>query len=30
MKAAIDQKGRLTLDHADVEQRVKVLPGIAN
>jgi len=30
MKAAIDLKGRLTVDHVDVEQRVKVLPGIAN
>ncbi|HET9583652.1 MAG TPA: hypothetical protein VFP38_06330 [Bradyrhizobium sp.] len=30
MKAAIDPKGRLTVDHVDVEQRVKVLPGIAN
>jgi len=30
MKAAIDQKGRLTVDHVDVEERVKVLPGIAN
>ena len=30
MKAAIDPKGRLTLDHVNVEQRVKVLPGIAN
>jgi hypothetical protein len=30
MKAAIDPKGRLTIDHVDVEQRVKVLPGIAN
>jgi hypothetical protein len=29
MKAAID-KGRLTIEHADVEQRVKVLPVIAN
>jgi len=28
MKAAIDPRGRLTLDH--VEQRVKILPGIAN
>jgi hypothetical protein len=30
MKAAIDHKGRLTLDHVNVEQRMKVLPGIAN
>ena len=30
MKAAIDLRGRLTLDHVNVEQRVKVLPGIAN
>jgi hypothetical protein len=30
MKAAIDPKGRLTLDHVNVEQRLKVLPGIAN
>jgi len=30
MKAAIDQRGRLTLDHADAEERVTVLPGIAN
>ena len=30
MKAAIDQKGRLTLDHVDVGQRVRVLPGIVN
>ena len=30
MKAAIDPKGRLTVDHVDVEQRVTVLPGIAN
>jgi hypothetical protein len=30
MKAAIDHKGRLTLDHVKVEQRMKVLPGIAN
>ena len=30
MKAAIDRKGGLTVDHVDVEQRVKVLPGIAN
>ena len=30
MKAAIDQRGRLTLDHVSVEQRLKILPGIAN
>ena len=30
MKAAIDQKGRLTLDHVEVGQRVRVLPGIVN
>lgn len=30
MKAVIDPKGRLTLDHVNTEQRVKVLPGIAN
>lgn len=30
MKAAIDQKGRLTVDHVDVGERVRVLPGIAN
>jgi hypothetical protein len=30
MKAAIDPKGRLTIEHVDVEQRVKVLPVIAN
>jgi hypothetical protein len=30
MKAAIDPKGRLTLDHFSPEQRVKLLPGIAN
>jgi hypothetical protein len=30
MKAAIDPKGRLTIDHVDVEQRVKILPVIAN
>jgi len=30
MKAAIDPKGRLTLDHANVEPRLKVVPGIAN
>jgi hypothetical protein len=30
MKAAIDPRGRLTLDHANAEQRVQVLPGIAN
>ena len=30
MKAAIDPKGRLTIDHVDVEQRVKMLPVSAN
>lgn len=30
MKAAIDPKGRFSLDHASVEQRVKALPGIVN
>ena len=30
MKAAIDSNGRLTIDHANVEQRVKMLPVIAN
>jgi hypothetical protein len=30
MKAAIDPKGRLTLAPAHVEQRLTVLPGIAN
>jgi len=30
MKAAIDPQGRLTIEHCDDEQRVKVLPGIAN
>ena len=30
MKAAIDQRGRLTLDHVEVQQRVKVLPAIVN
>jgi hypothetical protein len=30
MKAAIDPQGRLTVEHEDDEQRVKVLPGIAN
>jgi hypothetical protein len=30
MKAAIDPNGRLTVDNADVEQRVKMLPVIAN
>jgi hypothetical protein len=30
MKAAIDPKGRLTLDQFNVEQRLKLLPGIAN
>jgi hypothetical protein len=30
MKAATDPKGRLTIEHVDVEQRVKTLPVIAN
>ena len=30
MKAVIDPRGRLTLDHVNVEQRIKILPGIAN
>ena len=30
MKAAIDLRGRLTLDRVNVEQRIQVLPGIAN
>ena len=30
MKAAIDVKGRLTLEHATAEPRVKLLPVIAN
>jgi hypothetical protein len=30
MKAAIDLKGRLTLAPANVEQRLTILPGIAN
>ena len=30
MKAAVDANGRLTIEHADVKQRVKVLPVIAN
>ena len=30
MKASIDPKGRLTIEHADVAQRVKMLPVIAN
>jgi hypothetical protein len=30
MKAAIDAKDRLTLDQVNVEQRMKILPGIAN
>ncbi len=30
MKAAIDPNGRLTIDNADVEQRVKMRPVIAN
>jgi hypothetical protein len=30
MKAAIDPKGRLTIDHVDVEPRVRIVPVIAN
>lgn len=30
MKAAIDPRGRLTIEHADSDQRVKTLPVIAN
>ena len=30
MKAGIDPKGRLTIEHVTDEQRVKLLPGIAN
>ena len=30
MKAAIDAKGKLTLDHGTAEPRLKLLPGIAN
>lgn len=30
MKAEIDPKGRLTIEHVRDEQRVKLLPGIAN
>ena len=30
MKAAIGPKGRLTIDHVNVDQRVKLLPVIAN
>jgi hypothetical protein len=30
MKAAIDPKGRLTIDHVIVDQPVKLLPVIAN
>ena len=30
MKAAIDPKGRLTIDHVNVDQHVKLLPVIAN
>ena len=30
MKATIDPNGRLTIDHVIVEQRVKMLPVIAN
>jgi hypothetical protein len=29
MEASIDPKGRLTIEHTNVEQRVKVLPMIA-
>jgi len=30
MKAALDSDGRLTIEHGSVEQRVKLLPVIAN
>jgi hypothetical protein len=30
MKAAIDPKGRLTIEHAASDQRVRTLPVIAN
>jgi len=30
MKAAIEANGRLTIDHVNAEQRVKLLPVIAN
>lgn len=30
IKAAIDPRGRLTLDHVNVEPRLKIVPGIAN
>jgi hypothetical protein len=30
MKAAIDPKGRLTIDQVNIEQRLKLLPVIAN
>ena len=30
MKAAVDPKGRLTIEHVEVEQRLEALPGIAN
>lgn len=30
MKAAIDQRGRLTIEHDSAEQRVRTLPVIAN
>lgn len=30
MKASIDSNGRLTIEHSNVEQRVKMLPVIAN
>jgi hypothetical protein len=30
MKAGIDAKGRLTIEHVTDEERVKLLPGIAN
>lgn len=30
MKVAIDANGRLTIDHANAEQRIRALPVIAN
>ena len=30
IKAAIDPKGRLTLDHTNVEPRLQIVPGVAN
>src|SRR3978361_1601148 len=30
MKAVIDPRGRLTLDHVNVEPRLRILPGIVN